>query len=183
MPEIPPQPVIPHPAPALGNNNVRPYTSYTEWIEDAKRRAVEFRKYGPRGPITWILAEHGEVPRDAISAGEDIDGGPLFISRSFHEGGLLIEWASKRGAALSWGGREVPLTTYEVLTGDLRAASWTPSTVHIRKPIEAGYESDRKALWVAQVPVDGRFVPGRTAGWDTGKFSSTSWPNNNLGTE
>jgi len=147
------------------------YQSSSEWIEDSKRRFEEFRKRGPTAPTAWILVEVGHIPQDAIMAGEDSSGIPQYIARNFHEGGLHIGRASHEGACLSYGGCEIPLTSYEVLIGDARAITWVPSTSGDgTRPVEAGYEADGKPLWIAQARYAGGVLPGKASGWDSGAY-------------
>ncbi|KAG8893211.1 hypothetical protein FRB99_002136, partial [Tulasnella sp. 403] len=154
-------------SPHSGHSSSGRYRSTAEWIEDAKRRAHEFRTRGPKGPTTWMLVEYGETPRAGIIAGEDEDGNPMYIARNFHEGGL--RWASCRGAALSWGGDEIPLATYEVLLGDPSAIRWEPAGAERNaRPVEGGYEADGKPLWVAQARLGDKVLPGKTSGWTSG---------------
>ncbi|KAG8843156.1 E3 ubiquitin-protein ligase hrd1 [Tulasnella sp. 330] len=139
--------------------------------------------------LAQLLVEPaGNIPPTAIQAGQASDGAPLYIARNFHEGGMRkfglngykehdvpidlwwidIGWATRNGASLSWGGAEVPLTTYEVLIGEVYSISWVPSgSVGRGIPIEAGYEADGKPLWAAQVRFGNAVLTGKTAGWDT----------------
>ncbi|KAG9023649.1 hypothetical protein FRB95_012657 [Tulasnella sp. JGI-2019a] len=175
------EPSIPSPVPGYGGGPPPPsysshqgqrYQSSAEWIEDSKRRASEFNMYGPKGPLTWLLVESaGYIPSFAVQVGQTGDGTPLFIARNFHEGGLHIGWASRNGASLSWGGAEIPLTTYEVLTGDVNSITWEPNRPNpTGRPVEAGYEADGKPLWAAQARFHGAILAGKASGWNTGAY-------------
>lgn len=146
------------------------YKSSAEWINDAQRRTREVNMNGPDERIYWLLAEPGQIPRHAIQAGEDKEGNPTFVSRNFHEGGLHIGWAGLRQAGISYGGREIPLTTFEVLAGDPRGVRWVASKGRDGRPIEAGYEANGKPLWICQTMVGGQILAGKTAGWNTGGY-------------
>ncbi|KAG8946851.1 hypothetical protein FRC04_011398 [Tulasnella sp. 424] len=150
--------------------NPTKYNSSAEWIDDARRRAREVNMNGPGEAIFWLLAEPGKIPRHAIQAGEDREGNPTFVSRNFHEGGLHIGWAGLQRAAISYGGGEIPLTTFEVLAGDPRAVRWVASKRRDGRPIEAGYEADGKPLWICQTMIGGQILAGKTAAWDSGGY-------------
>jgi len=147
------------------------HQSSADWIRDAKARTQDFNMSGPKGPTTWILAERGQIPEYAIIAGRDENDDPLYAARNFHEGGLHLGWAGKRGASMSWGGGEIPLATYEVLTGDPDTIHWvSASSGGNARPVEGGYEADGKPLWIAQAMFSGKILPGKTAGWDSGAY-------------
>ena len=61
--------------------------TFDEWLYDARSRAQEFSRDGPRAPVTWVLAERGDIPRGALVGGSERNE-PLFIARTFHDGGI-----------------------------------------------------------------------------------------------
>jgi len=148
------------------------YRSSQEWINDARRRADDFAQRGPREPLVWLLAMPGQIPPGAIKVGVEADGSPLFAARNFHEGGLHLGWANHQGAAISYGGRQIPLTTYEVLTGDGGAVHWVPaSSPGDARPVEAGFEGDGKSLYIAQIKgANSRVLPGKCSSWTSGAW-------------
>lgn len=66
--------------------------------------------------MSWISASNGEIPANALVAGYEADGSPLYISRVEHEGGQHPSKVSRKlGAAhFGYGGKEVTKSTYEV---------------------------------------------------------------------
>ena len=69
------------------------------------------------GPQKWVEAKNGEIPLDAVSAGKEADGNPLFVARADFAEGLHIGKVSPRfGAALiPFDGKENSVQKYEVL--------------------------------------------------------------------
>ena len=69
-------------------------------------------------PGIWIAGSGGQIPDGAVVCGREANGDPLFVARANLNGGLhpgKIRFAF--GAALiGFGGKEVPVTDYEVLT-------------------------------------------------------------------
>lgn len=41
------------------------------------------------GAVFWVPVEEGNYPENALVGGNDADGEPLYIGRSYHEGALL----------------------------------------------------------------------------------------------
>lgn len=56
------------------------------------------------------------MPPGAVHAGQDLDGGPIYVGRAYHQGDLLPAkiCPSHRCAFVSHGGRQVEEHTYEV---------------------------------------------------------------------
>lgn len=40
------------------------------------------------GPVSWVFTHGTEIPQNALVCGEDIDGSPLYVCRTFHRGGV-----------------------------------------------------------------------------------------------
>lgn len=61
---------------------------------------------------------YGGLPPNAVSAGNDADGSPIYIGRSFHEGDQIPVKVlpSKQAAYLSYNGQEILVSNYEVCT-------------------------------------------------------------------
>jgi hypothetical protein len=66
----------------------------------------------------WMAGSGGQIPDGAVVCGREANGDPLFVARANLNGGLhpgKIRFAF--GAALiGFGGKEVPVSNYEVLT-------------------------------------------------------------------
>ena len=57
------------------------------------------------------------LPHDAVHAGRDKDGAPLYVARAFHEGDLLPAKVSPthRCAYVPWGGGEHRKDNFQVI--------------------------------------------------------------------
>ncbi|KAF9779508.1 hypothetical protein BJ322DRAFT_1024388 [Thelephora terrestris] len=57
--------------------------SLERWMKDARKRADEFRRSGPRAPTTWVLVKGHESPGGAVEAGKE--GGRNIYGFPFHK--------------------------------------------------------------------------------------------------
>jgi hypothetical protein len=66
----------------------------------------------------WIAGSGGQIPDGAVVCGRSADGDPLFVARANLNGGLHPgKIRFNLGAAfIGWGGKEVHVNDYEVLT-------------------------------------------------------------------
>ena len=66
----------------------------------------------------WVSGSNGYLPPNAFQGGHEADGKPLFVCRAQYNGGLHIgkiraDW---RDCNIPWGGREILVRSYQVLT-------------------------------------------------------------------
>jgi len=66
-------------------------------------------------PLSWIPSR-GRLPLNAIVGGEQHDG-PLYICQAAYRGGVHPGKVYKRMCHISWGGKEIPVTSFNVLVG------------------------------------------------------------------
>jgi len=121
--------------------------------------------------VYWVPTQGGNIPPNAIQAGNEQDGTPLYVARAFLEGGVhpgkagrhLNLW--KGGAAISYGGREIAVDKYEVLAGDPSKIRWIPADGMLRvqgwQPIEGGREANGKFLFIISAEIEGGWHPGK----------------------
>lgn len=65
----------------------------------------------------WVpTTTYGSLPHNAVIAGNDSDGSPIYVGRAFHAGDQLPVKVlpSKQAAYLSYGGQEIHVSNYEV---------------------------------------------------------------------
>ncbi|MBD2450000.1 DUF3421 domain-containing protein [Nostoc sp. FACHB-152] len=67
------------------------------------------------GGVDWVSESYGSVPSDAILAGYENDGSPLYICRAFYNEGLHPGKVVGENCNIGWGGQEISLPYYEVL--------------------------------------------------------------------
>jgi hypothetical protein len=114
------------------------------------RQALEFVQQEK-----WVSAKDGEIPSNAVSFAEDIDGNQLYVARVQHENGLHPGKAGRHldNAIISYGGKEVFKNEYEVLVIPSQFYEWYPysSVQEIpRMAVKGGFESDGKVLYVSR---------------------------------
>ena len=87
------------------------YEEYVETSEEA------------RSSYKWVPWSGGGPPSGAVCGGED-QGGPVYVARAHHQGGLTPGkfHAKYKTAFISWGGQEHEKPRCEVLVG--RGLSW-----------------------------------------------------------
>jgi hypothetical protein len=96
--------------------------TFAQWVAAAKENTHEIEQHGSPVPLVWVLVEGKDIPANAIVGGEDRRK-PLYIARSFYEGGIYIGKAGHHlnlGAAIPYNGREIEVSTYEVLVPALQ---------------------------------------------------------------
>jgi hypothetical protein len=114
------------------------------------------------GTVSWVLTHGKTIPGGAIIGGRDTDGADLWITRAFYANGVHPGKAyrkSPKGAALSFGGKEIEVHLHELLVGDPRAVKWVeqcgPLSIQSlcgARPVEGGFEDNGTALYVARAP-------------------------------
>jgi len=117
-------PEMPRPyTPAEGNGTqVKKPKTMAQWVAAAKESTHKIRRDGSLSPLVWVLVEGTNIPSNAIIGGEDRRK-PLYIARTFYEGGIYIGKAGhhlRLGAAIPYNGREIEVSTYEVLVPALQ---------------------------------------------------------------
>lgn len=118
------------------------------------------------GPACWVAAEGGQVPDNALPAGEDVGGEVVFIARGKHESGALIpgKLVPSHGCCyVAWGGTEVPCQNYEVLCSCSDRANWVPTSGGNipAQALPAGETEDGEPLYVGRVAHEGAVTPGK----------------------
>lgn len=119
--------------------------------------------------LSWV-AYQGRVPADAIIGGQE-PARQLPVCRARHgQGGNIGVHPGKLVAGkcnIGWGGREVELTQFEVLTGDPRHVTWLPAVGGVIPPgaFVGGEEPGRKLI-VCRAP----FGQGGNIGVHPGKL-------------
>lgn len=141
--------------------------SLNNWISESQARTQQWRAGRYDEPVAWVWNEGKSIPRDAIQGGEE-RGEALYISRAYHEGGLLVGKASsvfKKGAVIGYKKDEIHLDKYEILVGDSRAVKWVPRSGQVNveglRPVEGGREPDGATIYIAQAPHRGAVHPGK----------------------
>jgi hypothetical protein len=146
--------------PGLGGCAI-PYSG-KEFFESSYQVLVNL---SPAMPLAVVSANNGFVPQDAIRAGTDGDGTPLYICSAFFAGGNHPGKlrSSFGGCNISYAGLEHTITDYFVLRPD-----WLGSSAF---DFPAGTDSDGSPLHVCRAFFGGGLYPGKTkVGWTTCNF-------------
>lgn len=67
--------------------------------------------------MSWIPSNAGsDIPMNAVIAGHDIDGAPIYVGRSYHDGDLIPAKVipSKQIAYIAYNGQEIAKYDYHV---------------------------------------------------------------------
>ncbi|MEP7338858.1 MAG: DUF3421 domain-containing protein [Acidobacteriota bacterium] len=88
-----------------------PYGGKENWVD-------EYEIFVGAG--VWVPAAAGVIPRNAMPAGQEANGEILYVARANYGGGMHIGKikAGWKAAMIPYGGREVPVSQYEVLIED-----------------------------------------------------------------
>lgn len=115
---------------------------------------------------------HGTLPTNANKAGHEPDNTPLYVARAEHEGGThpgkyRSGW---NAASISYGGREIWVSAYEVWTGHLSDGSpgqWVSIDAALSfDPVFCGAEGDLTPLYAARASHEGSLQLGKwRKGW------------------
>lgn len=146
---------------------------FQTWIRKAEERSRVYYERGPSGPVSWVFTHGTEIPRGALVCGEDIDGSPLYVCRTFHRGGIHFGKAGrgfKKGAMFGFAGKELEIEFYEVLVADPSVVRWETAsypfyvrTFNDGTLVEGGNEHDGSPLFIARAFYWGGTHPGKTS--------------------
>jgi len=114
--------------------------------------------------FTWLQSSaHAGIPPNAVYAGNDADGSPIYVGRAYHEGDQLPAKVipSKQVAYISFNGQEIPKHQYEVLSGS--GFTWVQSASgHVPTgAVSAGNQSNGEPLYVGRAHFQGSLTPGK----------------------
>jgi len=73
--------------------------------------------------VAWVPAANGAIPPAALIGGQE-QGRSIAICRASYNNGLHPGKVAGKACSIGWGGREIPVLQYEVLTGDPKTVSW-----------------------------------------------------------
>jgi len=143
------------------------------WMTDAQGRTQEFHSQGSKGSVNWVLSHGINIPNGAFVGGQDSDGSPLYVTRTYFEGGIHPGKLSpnfKKGAIIGYDDEEIEVENYEILIADPNAVRWTdashPFSIQAlggARPVEGGREADGTPLYIVQAPYKGGTHPGKTS--------------------
>lgn len=103
--------------------------------------------------FTWVQSStYQGIPGNAVHAGNDQDGSPIYVGRARHQGDLLVAKVipSKQAAYVAYNSQEIFVGSYEVLVG--HGFQWVGSgNGHVPdNAVIAGHTSNGEPLYVGR---------------------------------
>jgi hypothetical protein len=113
--------------------------------------------------VNWVPVYGGSLPPNAVYAGNDSDGSPLYVGRAFHDGDQLPAKVipSKQIAYVCHNGLEIPKHQYEALTGI--GFTWIASSNGHVPPnaVLGGQTNTGEPLHIGRTHHQGSLTPGK----------------------
>lgn len=113
----------------------------------------------------WISTHcNGYLPPNAVRAGQDADGDPIYLGRAFHNGDMLpCKYVPNKGNAyVAWGGDEIVKHEFEILTGEHHYTWLHGSHGHVPAgAVRVGHTSDGEAIYAGRGHIHGSLTPGK----------------------
>ncbi|HEX8950669.1 MAG TPA: DM9 repeat-containing protein, partial [Polyangia bacterium] len=116
----------------------------------------------------WTPAANGVIPVDAIPFGNEAGGSPLYACSANYGGGTQLGklGVGFDGCFVPWGGQEIHVASYSVLTGTLPLVPVAAAATPLASAIVGGSDSDGATLYPCLAPFAGGVHPGKTrSGW------------------
>jgi len=114
--------------------------------------------------LSWVFATNGYVPPSAIIGGWE-PGRTLYVCHGWYGGGLHPGKIVGNNCNIGWGGKEITLNAYEVLSGDNGRVRWVDASFGgiPEGAFAGGYEAERPSLFVCRALYFG-WQPGKVVG-------------------
>jgi hypothetical protein len=115
--------------------------------------------------LNWVPGANGQVPQNAVSGGQE-RGRQLFVCRARYQGGVHPGKIVGRNCNIGYGGREITVPRYEVLTSTRpNRISWQAAANGQIPPgaVVGGQEPGRQ-LYICRAPYQGGVHPGKLVG-------------------
>ncbi|KAI8127487.1 hypothetical protein CVS40_2685 [Lucilia cuprina] len=110
---------------------------------------------------TWVFAQHDQIPADAVHAGYDIDGTPMYVARAFHNGDYIPAKAfpSLNLACITFEDQEIVKSNYEYLTG--KSYIWMSPTPFPVGAVVVNPISTNEHLYMGRTNYSGSLLCGK----------------------
>lgn len=149
-----------HPGKLVGPNCNVAFNGNEILVRDYEVLSIE--RPAPPEP-TWVRGSQGSVPKDAFVAGSERKT-TFHLCRASHHGGVHPGKLVGQNCNIGWGGKEVLLSRYEILTG-VTNHRWVPSTGGgVPSGSFAGGEENGRPLYVCRGEYRGGTHPGKLVG-------------------
>ncbi|XP_055859194.1 uncharacterized protein LOC129921410 [Episyrphus balteatus] len=113
---------------------------------------------------TWLPASLTSMPPGAVVGGHDTDGSTIYVGRAHHDGEHLPckVVPGKQSAYVSWGGKDIFKSNFEVLTG--HGYHWITGHHHGEIPaaaVSTGRTRNGEPVYVGRGHHHGSLTPGK----------------------
>lgn len=110
----------------------------------------------------WQQVFEGRIPANALRAGYEADGTPLYIARVGYQRGTHTGKAQSgwEAAAIPYGGAELWIRDYDVFVGQ-GSWVWVNGGAIPESAIRGGIEADGRPLFIARAAIGGGLHPGK----------------------
>ncbi|KAF6207312.1 hypothetical protein GE061_018553 [Apolygus lucorum] len=113
------------------------------------------------GSYEWVTS-NGTIPEHAVVAGFDSDKVVLYAGRAVHEGSILPAKIKANTAHVSFVGKEIVKTEFQVLIS--KDTSWRPTDSNVQIPegaLQVGHDKEENVLYMGRVDHRGSKTPGK----------------------
>lgn len=114
----------------------------------------------PDASVDWVAASEGQIPRYSLPAGREPGRPVLYACRGAHRSGVHPGKLVAANCNISWGGLEILLEEYEVLTVPPRWVVGSDGSIP-DGALSGGWEVDRPDLFVCRGEYRGGLHPGK----------------------
>ena len=124
-----------------------------------------------QSPMKWVSG--AAAPTTATIGGNE-NGQPLYVCRARYEGGLHPGKIVTGNCNIGWGGKEIVLPTYEILTG---TGTWGTPSADFSGAFVGGQEA-RNPLFLCRAKFNGGLHPGKLIAdpkTNTGTLCNIGW--------
>ncbi len=131
----------------------------------ARRAGPSTGPSGSRSPLQWVAAANGSIPGGAVVGGQE-PGRQLYVCRAQHAGGVHPGKVVGRHCNIGYGGQEIVVPRYEVLTSSQPQRIQWVSAANGSIPggaVVGGQEPGRQ-LYVCRARHAGGVHPGKVVG-------------------
>eukprot|EP00092_Neocalanus_flemingeri_P015416 GFUD01016684.1.p1 GENE.GFUD01016684.1~~GFUD01016684.1.p1 ORF type:complete len:183 (-),score=61.14 GFUD01016684.1:141-689(-) len=135
-------------------------SSDDEW-EVEHKTAPRYKRGGK-----WVRTSGDDIPERAVVAGESSAGGPLYVGRAEHEGGLFPGKVNPEHNCcyIAWGGGEHSKEEYDILVAPRNCdLTWVDaSNGHIPTgAIQGGFNENNDPLYIGRARHEDSFAVGK----------------------
>ena len=148
------------------NLGIQPGQTRGDWLDcrfgygGGEQQASDYQVLVPG----WTAAANGVIPVDALPVGNEAGGSPLYVCRGSWAGSTQLGKIGPGGGAcyVPYGGQEVHLASYDVLTGTLPLKHVAGDGTYLGFAVRGGRDTDGVGLWPCVAEFNGGLHPGKT---------------------